>query len=201
MLRLGGLRSDLRRFWDDGTDEDVEFVFGSTSNRFHLGFALTRLAPSSIALGTFLTSLSFVAFVSGTGLLALTVSSAAGDALTSDTDSATTGVSFGGCLSACGGASEFSDFGFELVAGFLLSLSLKSPVDVAFDISFLLLVEMVVASEPNVGQSDESASLLFLHEKKNVEHEARKEEHKHVITIRVDHGQGSPVPPQLSHRA
>lgn len=53
----------------DEADDD----FGSTSKRFHLGFAFTRLAPSSIALGTFLTSFSFVALASGTGLFASSV--------------------------------------------------------------------------------------------------------------------------------
>lgn len=71
-MRLGGLRSVLRRFCDEAAEDD----FGSTSNRFHLGLALTRFAPSSIVLGTFLTSLSFVALASDGGLFASTAAAA-----------------------------------------------------------------------------------------------------------------------------
>lgn len=103
-----------------------------------------------------MTSLSFVAFASGTGLFAFIVSAAGAVDLKSVTDSAaTSGVD---CLSTCGDASDF-----ELVTGFLsLSFSLKSPFDdVAVDISFLLPFGTAEASEPNVGQSDESANLLY----------------------------------------
>ena len=94
---------------------------------------------------------SFDTLASSTGLLALTFV----------TDATSLAIDSPSCdFSVSSAPSEISDFGFELVeAAFLISFSRRSPFDVALKTSFLPEI-LAAASDPNVGQSDESASLL-----------------------------------------